>query len=119
MWAREWQQNQMVYALVEEGSLLDSGGAGLWNKAFNVVMEGQVTVTDGTVTFSAGEVSTMTTIVILLTVSVALVEENTSLMRLGWWERSILCPTPMRSLGVLMVMLCGPDQQAPKCVAGT
>ena len=42
-------------------------------------MEGQVTI----VIFSAGEVSTMTTIVILLTASAALAEENTSLIPPG------------------------------------
>ena len=46
-------------------------------------MEGQVTVPDGFVIFSAEEVSTMTTIVILLTASAALAEENTSFIPQG------------------------------------
>ena len=64
MWASEWQQNQTVYALIDEGSLLDPGGASLGNRDSNVVMEGQVTVPGGAVTFSVVKVSTMTTIVI-------------------------------------------------------
>ena len=89
MWASEWQQNQTVYALVDEGSLLDPGGASLGNRDSNVVMEGQVTVPGGTVTFSVGKVSTMTTIVISPTVSLARAEEDTSMFfqatqRLGW-----------------------------------
>ena len=80
MWASEWHQNQTVYALIEEGSLLDPGGAGLGHRDSSVVMEGRVTVSGGIVTFSVGEESTMTTIVISLTVSVALAEEDTSLV---------------------------------------
>ena len=80
MWVSEWQQNQTVYALVDEGSLLDPGGASLGNRDSNVVMEGQVTVPGGTVTFSVGKVSTMTTIVISPTVSLARAEEDTSMV---------------------------------------
>ena len=80
MWASEWQQNQTVYALVDEGSLLDPGGASLGNRDSNVVMEGQVTVPGGTVTFSVVEVRTMTTIVISPTVSLARAEEDTSIV---------------------------------------
>ena len=80
MWTPEWQQNRTVHAVIDEGSLLDSGGAGLGNNDVNVVMEEQITIPDGAVIFSAGKVSAMTTIVILLTVSVALAEENTSLI---------------------------------------
>ena len=80
MWASEWQQYQTVYALTDEGSLLDPGGASLGNKDSNAVMDGQVTVPGGTVTFSVEKVSTMTTIVISLTVSVAFAEEDTSLV---------------------------------------
>ena len=87
-------------------------------------MEGRVTVSGGTVTFSVKKVSTMTSIVISLTVSVVLAEEDTSLvfpgdsemvldvttvfLGNGTWififsaarlevKRSILGPTPMRS----------------------
>ena len=68
------------YALIDEGSLLDPGGASLGNRDSNVVMEGQVTVPGGTVTFSEGKVSTMTTIVISPTVSLARAEEDTSMV---------------------------------------
>ena len=54
MWALEWQQNQTLYALIGEGSLLDSGGAGLGNKDSNVVMEEEVTVPDGTCDLLSG-----------------------------------------------------------------
>ena len=60
MWASEWQQDQTVYVLIDEGLLLDPGGASLGNRDSNVVMEGQVIVPGGTVTFSVGKVSTMT-----------------------------------------------------------
>ena len=66
MRASKWQQNQTVYDPIEEGSLLDPGGAVLGNRDSNVVMEGRATVLGGTVTFSVGEVSTMTTIVMSL-----------------------------------------------------
>ena len=68
------------YVLIDEGSLLDPGGASLGNRDSNVVMEGQVAVPGGTVTFSVVKVSTMTTIVISPTVSLARAEEDTSMV---------------------------------------
>ena len=85
----EWHQNKTVYALIEEGSLLDPGGAGLGHRDSSVVMEGRVTVSGGTVTFSVEEVSTMTSIVISLTMSVALAEEDTSLVFPGDSEMGV------------------------------
>ena len=73
MSAPKWQQNQTVYALIDEVSLMDSSGAGLGSRDSNVVVAGQVIVPHGAVTFSAD-------IVISLAVSVALAEENTSLV---------------------------------------
>ena len=87
----EWQQNPTVYARIDEGSLLDSSGnflAGLGNLDFNVVVVEQVLVPDGTVTFPAGGVRTMTTMVISFTVSVALAERNTSSVSLGEKKRT-------------------------------
>ena len=47
----EWQQNQAVYARIDEGSLLDSSRnflAGLGNRDSNVVVVEQVLVPNGT-----------------------------------------------------------------------
>ena len=69
---------------------MDSGDAGLGNQDSNVVMEDLVTVPDGTVTLSAGKVSTMTPIVILPIMSGALAEENASLISRGESETGLV-----------------------------
>ena len=87
--APKLQKNQTVYALVDEGSVLDSSGnslAGLVNSDSNVAVAEEVFVPNGTVTFPAGEVSTTTTIEIPFTVSVSLAEENTYLVCPGHSE---------------------------------
>ena len=84
--ALELQQDQTVYVLVDAGSVLDSSGnslAGTVNSDSNFAVEEQVIVPNGTVTLPVGEASTTTSIVISLTVSVPLAEEDTSLVGPG------------------------------------
>ena len=75
--AQEWQQDQTVFVLIDEGSVLDSSGnslAGLVNSDSNFAAAEQVIVPNGTVSFRVGEESTTTTMVISFTVSVPLAE---------------------------------------------
>ena len=82
-WFRRGSRTKRCRLFIDEGSLLDSSGnsrAGLGNMDSYVTVAEQVIVPNGAVIFPAGEVSTMTTIVISFNVSVALADENTYLV---------------------------------------
>ena len=79
----ELQQNQTAYAFIDEGSPSESIGSSLvgrGNSGSNVAVTEQVIVPRGTVTFPEGGGSTLTTIGISFTMSVAPAEEDAHLV---------------------------------------
>ena len=78
---QELHPNQNVYVLIDAMVVLDSSGkpfVGLASSDFNFAVAKQAIVSNGTVTFPAGEASTTTTIVVSFAEPVQLAGGNAS-----------------------------------------